>query len=78
LHLAKGVSRFDFFERSKNSNIRTFVQSPCLLHSYKNITRTLQGKLEHYDALSICSLQKLSYGVFGYHVGTRATALIQR
>jgi len=42
-----GVLEQTFLSKVKIGTLGTFVQSPYLLHSYKNITGTLQAKLEH-------------------------------
>ena len=45
-----GVLEQTFLSEVKIGTLGTFEQSPYLLHSYKNITGTLQEKLEHYHA----------------------------
>ena len=46
--MRRGVLEQTFLSDIKIGTLGTFEQSPCLLHSYKNITGTLPPKLEHY------------------------------
>lgn len=48
--MRRGVLEQTFLSDIKIGTLGTFEQSPCLLHSYKNITGTLPPKLEHYHA----------------------------
>jgi hypothetical protein len=48
--MRRGVLEQTFLSEVKVRTLGTFEQSPCLLHSYKNITGTLPQKLEHYHA----------------------------
>jgi hypothetical protein len=61
LHLALGGSRTDFFERSKNRNIRNIrtklIKPTFLQEHYRNITKKI-GTLGNCDIMSAIPLPK--------------------
>jgi len=63
-----GVLEQTFLSEVKIGTLGTFEQSPYLLHSYKNITGTLQGFSEHYHAsmdLFTCGAKNFLCALFG-------------